>query len=372
MSSARGLLARLLLLGLTSVVMLAVLEVVIRRFFPVPPTWHDPQITHLESPLLGWVLPPGAQAYTIDAPVSVNRLGYRDDDFPIEKPPGEYRVLALGDSFTFALGVAFDDLWSQQLERALRERAGGRRSVQVVNAGVAGYNTRQELILLESEGWRLAPDLVVVGFYWNDLVGNGEPLPDPAITPKLGAETASWERGEREQRHLIPPALRDRLRKSVLLYQVTTRLKELWGRLGSEPGEYSLVQEALLRGDAETLAPYLEATVRRLHEIAATAERHGVPVVLMVFPMENEIRFEFPEMKLAEQLRAAWEPTGMPFVDLAPAYRRSLAGGENPFLPYDLHPNATGMRIARDHLLELIDREQYFAASLAAAEPVQP
>ena len=44
----------------------------------------------------------------------------------------------------------------------------------------------------------------------------------------------------------------------------------------------------------------------------------------------------------------------MPFLDLEASYRASLAAGENPFLPYDLHPNAVGMRIAADALYETV------------------
>ena len=161
----------LLLLACSLGVAAALMELALRFVFPVPPTWHDPQTRHLESPLLGWVLPPNSRSYTIDAPVSVNSHGLRDDEFSLEKPAGEIRVLALGDSFTFAQGVRFEDLYVQQLERKLRERYSP-HPVQVINAGVAGYNTRHELIYLLAEGLRFEPDLVTVGFYWNDLIGN--------------------------------------------------------------------------------------------------------------------------------------------------------------------------------------------------------
>jgi len=349
--------AKLGLLAVTSLLMVGVLELAIRQFFPAPATWIDPQVTHLESPLLGWVLPPGLEAYTIDAPVTVNAAGYRDDDFPRAKPAGEYRVLALGDSFTFALGVRFEDLWVQQLELALGARVGPERSAQVVNAAVAGYNTRQELIVLESDGWSLDPDLVVVAFYWNDLVGNDEPIPDLQTTPRIANAELTWERGEREQGHLIPAALRDRLRQSVLLYQATIRAKQVMAAFDPPAGAYATVQRALLEGDDDTLEPYWRATRERLLEITASARRRGVPVVLMLFPMENEIKIDFPEMRMAETLREVWAPTGMPFVDLTAAYRESLRGGANPFLPYDLHPNAHGMKIASDRLLEVIETE---------------
>ena len=97
-------------------------EWALRQFYEVPPIWREPQMKHLESPLLGWVQPANSRSYSIDAPVSINSAGLRDDEIPREKPDGEFRILALGDSFTFALGVRLEDIWAQQLERILKER----------------------------------------------------------------------------------------------------------------------------------------------------------------------------------------------------------------------------------------------------------
>jgi hypothetical protein len=72
--------------------------------------------------------------------------------------------------------------------------------------------------------------------------------------------------------------------------------------------------------------------------------------------MENQLLREYPQMVWGERLRELWAPTGMPFIDLEPAYRAALVAGHNPFLPYDLHPNALGMQIAAEHLLDAIER----------------
>jgi hypothetical protein len=51
-----------------------------------------------------------------------------------------------------------------------------------------------------------------------------------------------------------------------------------------------------------------------------------------------------------DALREAWGPTGLPLVDLEAAYREATAAGgpDDPWLPYDLHPNARGMAIAAE------------------------
>jgi hypothetical protein len=60
-------------------------------------------------------------------------------------------------------------------------------------------------------------------------------------------------------------------------------------------------------------------------------------------------------------------------IDLTAAYRASLRAGENPFLPYDLHPNTAGMRIAADALYAVIREKGYLGLgagdSAAAGTP---
>ena len=258
------------------------------------------------------------------------------------KQQGEFRVLCLGDSVSFALGVRFEDLYAQQLEARLRARLAP-RSVQVINAGVAGYNTRQELLYLVSEGVGLEPDAITIGFYWNDLVGNDAPLPDLQTTPRV-APDAAYHDGPAQ--HTLPQWLSDGLRRSVLLYQEVTRSKQV-AALVDPPGDpYTPVLRAILGGDAAFLEPYWRATGERLRAIAEVAKNRNIPVILLVFPDETDLKHGPADGAFARRVLALWAPTGQPAIDLEPAYRASLDRGQNPFLPYDLHPSAIGMRLA--------------------------
>jgi len=342
-------LTRIGVLSASLVLVFAVAELVLRRWVPLPPVWKTPQSYHIPSPLLGWVLPEGTTSFSIDQPVRINSLGLRDDEFPRDKPEGEQRVLCLGDSFTFALGVAFEDLYSQRLERRLNA-LGGPTRFQVINAGVAGYNTRQELIYLLAEGFELEPDLVVIGFYWNDLVGNDAPLPDLS-TPRRVAGAGELQDSPR---HMIPKVLRDLLRSSVVVYRSVLGVQQIRSRLSPYQHEEARLQRALLHGDRELAAGYWASTGERLRTIASEAASRRIPVVLMAFPMENQVRFEYPQAIWARALQEIWAPTAMPWIDLEPPFRQALAAGENPFLPYDQHPSPKGMEIAEAQLYRTI------------------
>jgi hypothetical protein len=99
-----------------------------------------------------------------------NSKGLRNRrDFAYAKPPGVLRVLALGDSHTQGYEVRQEATYSAALERYLTAR--GVRA-EVLNAGVSGFSTAEALAFLENEGYRYAPDVVVLGFYANDFEDN--------------------------------------------------------------------------------------------------------------------------------------------------------------------------------------------------------
>lgn len=99
-----------------------------------------------------------------------NGSGLRmDRDLPYEKPPGVLRVLALGDSHTNGYEVRQDETFSAVLETVLRDSGS---NAEVINAGISGFGTAEQLVYLEQEGLRYEPDVVVVGFYGNDFADN--------------------------------------------------------------------------------------------------------------------------------------------------------------------------------------------------------
>jgi lysophospholipase L1-like esterase len=98
-----------------------------------------------------------------------NSLGYRNDEFSFEKPVDVYRIVAIGGSSTY--DVRIDDnekTFTAQLEKLLKEKY-GYQNVQVINAGVPGYNSWEMLINLEFRVLDLHPDLVVIYEGTNDV-----------------------------------------------------------------------------------------------------------------------------------------------------------------------------------------------------------
>jgi hypothetical protein len=102
--------------------------------------------------------------------VHVNSLGFRSPEITVAKPPATKRVLFLGDSYTFGQGLNDDETLPSQVGMELDRLFPG--AFQVVNAGVYGYCTANELDLFRAYGARLKPDLVVVVMPLHDVFDN--------------------------------------------------------------------------------------------------------------------------------------------------------------------------------------------------------
>lgn len=102
--------------------------------------------------------------------VRLNSMGLRGREVAPRKPPGVQRILVLGDSFAFGVGVDEPSVFSSRLEALLN--AGKPRRYEVVNMGVSGYSTDQEYLLYQEHGAALQPDVVILLACDNDFDGN--------------------------------------------------------------------------------------------------------------------------------------------------------------------------------------------------------
>jgi hypothetical protein len=228
---------RLALAASGLVVALLVGEIALRLLGPrVPGLSGLTSIASFQTyhPIYGFFHRPGAtgwiQTSEFTSHVEINSRGLRDREVQIPKPPGTFRILLLGDSFVEGSQVALEATVASRLQEELR--TAGSRSVEVVNAGNAGFGTAQELLFLENDGPQYDPNLVVqVFFVDNDLPDNGYAV---SVERKLDTSRRPFfvpdGRGGLELRPFAAPApdallpLKTSLRQLSLLYNLAENL----------------------------------------------------------------------------------------------------------------------------------------------------
>jgi hypothetical protein len=110
--------------------------------------------------------------------VRTNADGFRDRPWTAAKPAGTYRIAVLGDSYAEAAQVERDEAFWAVMEREVaRCLPASYRRVEVLNFGVSGYGTGQELLMLREKVWDYDPDLVLLAFLpANDVRNNSRAL----------------------------------------------------------------------------------------------------------------------------------------------------------------------------------------------------
>ena len=110
------------------------------------------------------------ESFGFDTFVRINSHGFRGAERSFARLPNQRRVIILGDSFVWGFGVEEDQMFTQQLEHRLGDND------EVINLGVSGYSTDQELLLYGSVGHQYQADLVVLVVATNDVPLNARPV----------------------------------------------------------------------------------------------------------------------------------------------------------------------------------------------------
>jgi len=195
----------------------------------------------------GVALKPGKQGWYYGeggAYVKINSLGYRDVEHTREKPPGVFRIAVLGDSMIEARQVSIADTFCKQLEKRLSGRPEfGNLKVEVLNFGIGGFGTDQELLTLRLHVLDFSPDLIMLAFGpGNDVSGNFKQL--NLQVKGGGALSAAW--GPLRRPNLFKPWYQ--LRDGKLIVDNSFRnfgFDYLYGRFLLEAMHYSRCLELI-------------------------------------------------------------------------------------------------------------------------------
>jgi lysophospholipase L1-like esterase len=339
------------------------------------------------DPILGWSKMPGSRVvyrrreYTVE--VAINGHGLRDPERGYEAPPGTARILALGDSFIEGYTVPLAQTATQVLESSLAE---GGCPAQVINGGTAGYSNDQELLFYQTEGHRYAPRIVVLFFYYNDVVYNDR-------QEFFGAPKPVFEMGEgRLCVHRLPvkepsspgppePAAEDEERSgSALVDWVRERLwygapeahdrlarLGLWRPMPRLPTRLEL--RVYERRSVEEIEDAWAKTAAILAAADEEARSRGARFLVVHVPSRLEIddrtwrlsrhlygwdEAGWDRRRVAQRLQEVGARSGIPVLDLTEALRRANEGDPKPYFTYDGHWSRVGHRVAAEEVQRFI------------------
>jgi lysophospholipase L1-like esterase len=129
--------------------------------------------------------------------VSTNSMGMADREYPLAKPASTIRVALLGDSVTASLYTPQADKFKTHWEKALTESNGSNgKTVEVMNFGIDGSGTWEQIQMLHLRARQFQPDYVVLAFFWGNDVWNNSTSRDKGRPNPLKDEYAnqSWAR----------------------------------------------------------------------------------------------------------------------------------------------------------------------------------
>lgn len=379
---------RILLLAVTSLIMLAFMEIV--GEFALGPRFRP--IFQPDDRLI-FKLIPSRDSVMTRIPLNggntvahrINSEGFRGDEL---RPAGKAtRVVVYGDSFIHASYSPQEETFSGQLGTLLEARLG--KEVEVVNAGVNSYGPDQESLKMEGELSRLRPDLVIVSIFagndYGDIVRNkmfrlgadGSLVENHwKLDPKV---RATFEQSQRESilRRALRSAL-DSLRPQpdrsnfsnvdFLLEEAEREYRsfvvERNDTVTNIRTDYYSADVSLTPGSAS--ARYKVALMRAvLHRIRDVAGQHGIPLVFLFIPHPVDVtdhydswqidRERFPGYDGRNQIAPLEDMArtlGVPFLSLYDAYRQRDAN--TLYFHDDDHWNAAGQRMAAEMMVDYL------------------
>lgn len=327
---------------------------------------HERSRLLMEDGYLGRILRPDATLhveghpdYTYD--IATLSLGFGDGGFRDDGLDGPVYAVAVGDSFTFGDGVSMDQTWVERLEASIGQ--------EVVNEGVPGYSSIQNMRNLAAYSLPLEPQVVIWAFFNND------PADDWAFQAWLSSGEPSWGAWQREQ--LAEEAaqadepVEDSNRMRAFLAQTSRvfAVIDLAAQAADEPYQpyvdetldfrfkFSTVWSKYLNQDDERVQYGMELAQFNVLEGKRLADENGAALVLVLIPFKEQVYWPIVSRYVdgAEDYDVDWMTDAMLVfcadndlvcIDLLPGLRAHAEQGEQLYFRTDGHFNEAGHALA--------------------------
>jgi lysophospholipase L1-like esterase len=294
----------------------------------LPEEWRDlPRLTGMHA-----MARPNVRGIVGGVLYETNSAGFRGPERALEKAPGVFRVVVIGDSIAMGTGVLYEETYAARLESALASRFPD-RTVEVLDMGLAGLNAPSIVKRFERRSLSYAPDLVIYGYTLNDIEGKKyRRSADAGFTGPL----ASWQSPVYVWRYLKP------------------RLNSLRELLGPPRGSYSFELDENYLRNPEAWQEVLEA----LDRLAELVRQRELCAVMLVHTKLYSLGWLHPFRRHYDLVAEAARERGFHVIQSWPSFE-GRASAELRINAIDSHPNAEGHALLfealRDGLANLPD-----------------
>ena len=290
--------ARKVLFSVTPLLLIVVCLEILLRFVPVHKD-SDRTLSEfvIPDPELIWKLQPRDQG-----PLATNELGLRD--LPLNSN-ADRTILLLGDSV--AWGDSIRDvrrIFPSLTEQFLNEKH--EQTFEIVNSGVPGYSTFQQLRYLQLYGLKLEPDMIILQFCLNDVVERYSSVAEyGGDNVFLGVDTSQAVKG-----------LHGWLLRNSRIYEAVARFLV---KLSRDQQKY-LVQDMAKDELSPEILEAWNLTLSEIDEIREVAVDNDIPLLILITPyrfqLKNPKGLNQPQRILQDYARKH----NIPVIDLLPMF----------------------------------------------------
>lgn len=282
-----------------------------------------------------------------------NSLGLSERDIPAIKREGEYRILALGDSFTEGVGTTYESTWVKVMENKINGRYTDRR-VTAINAGIAGSDVLFEYMLLKERLIHLQPDLVIVAINSTDILdmikrGGAERF-RPNGTLSFSRQAPAWEwlyATYYPVRHIV---------RGILNYN-----HMLLDEAHAKQANYEAINE-------------IRATLYRFSDLS---RHYDLDTVFVFHPVEWEVKQESYAKGFASMIASLEREQAIDLIDVLAYFKAhdliTKENSSNFYWKLDQHFNTQGYRAMGNAIAtQLVDRQLLPVDNSQVAGSVDP
>lgn len=261
----------------------------------------------------------------------INELGFRGPAYSKKKTDEVYRIIAVGDSFTYGAAAPYEATYTHQLEALLNDRNATEFKYEVLNLGYPGYDPTQEMEILIKSGFDLEPDLVIIGYNLNDISD---------ITPTAEQNENAFLMFLIRRSHLF----------RMSYFTIRRWLNPSYaGIIGRSDNINEMYQED---------NPNWIKCQKIIKQMVQLIKDHNAEIIIIILPHIRPFGDKYPFQPAVYKVESFCKENNIPVVNILP-----LLKGIDPVTlrahKLDAHPNEKYYSIAAEALKEYLIEKQY-------------